>query len=56
MAEDLSRSEQAEAERLAAQKRRNIWLALALFGFVILVGVVSAVRLAENLQRASGAG
>ena len=42
------------AERLAAQKRRNIWLALALFGFVIIVGLSSALRLAENVQRVSG--
>ncbi len=46
----------AEAARLAAQKRRNVWLGLALFGFVVLVGVVSGLRLAENIQTVSGAG
>ncbi len=29
----------------AAQKRRNLWLALALFGFVGLVGVTTIIRL-----------
>jgi hypothetical protein len=48
--------EDAEAARLAAQKTRNVWLGLTLLGFVILVGLVSALRLAENIQRASGAG
>ena len=43
-----------EADRLAAQKRRNIWLALALLAFVVLVGLVSAVRLAENIQTGVG--
>ncbi|MEM9667379.1 MAG: hypothetical protein AAF950_00510 [Pseudomonadota bacterium] len=49
-------ADQAEAQRLAAQKKRNVWLAIALFVFVILVGLVSAVRLAENIQSGSGAG
>ncbi|RIJ22131.1 hypothetical protein D1224_11230 [Henriciella barbarensis] len=31
-----------------AQKKRNLWLALALFGFVILVGVTTIVRLADS--------
>lgn len=48
-------SEADEALRLAAQKRRNIWLALGLVGFAALVALVSAVRLAENIQRVSGA-
>ena len=30
----------------AAQKRRNLWLALALFGFVALVGTTTILRLA----------
>jgi hypothetical protein len=29
----------------AAQKRRNLWLALALFGFVALVGITTMIRL-----------
>jgi len=48
--------EDAEVSRLAAQKRRNVWLGLTLLGFVLLIGIVSALRLAENIQRASGAG
>ena len=32
-------------EELAAQKKRNLWLGLALGGFVILVAVISAIRL-----------
>ena len=43
-----------EALRLAHQKKRNIWLGLALLGFVLLVGTVSALRLAENIQTAAG--
>lgn len=43
-----------EAARLAAQKKRNMWLGLALFGFVILIALISALRLAENIQRVSG--
>ncbi|MEL6324339.1 MAG: hypothetical protein AAGJ29_13995 [Pseudomonadota bacterium] len=45
-----------EAARLAAQKRRNVWLGLALAGFVVLVALVSAVRLAENIANQAGAG
>lgn len=35
-------------EELRARKRRNLWLAMALAGFVILVGVVTAIRLSET--------
>ncbi len=45
-----------EADRLAAQKRRNLWLGLILFGFVILVAAVSAIRLAENIASQAGGG
>ena len=44
-----------EAERLAAQKQRSLWLALALFGFVILIGLTSALQLKKNIQRNSAA-
>lgn len=43
-----------ESLRLAHQKKRNVWLGLALFGFVVLIAVVSALRLAENIQTAAG--
>lgn len=43
-----------ERARLAAQKQRNVWLGLALLGLVVLVGVVSALRLVENMQRVAG--
>lgn len=33
---------------LAAQKRRNMWLAAALVGFVVIVGVTTAVRIQET--------
>lgn len=35
---------QRSVEELAAQKKRNIWLAFALVAFVVLVGVSSAIR------------
>ena len=44
-----------EAERLKAQRQRSIWLALALFGFVFLIGITSALQLKENIQRNSNA-
>ncbi|MEO0982175.1 MAG: hypothetical protein AAFX03_05935 [Pseudomonadota bacterium] len=39
--------ERPDPEALKAQKRRNVWLALALFGFVILLGAVTMLRLGE---------
>jgi len=36
-----------EAE-LAARKRRNVWLALALAGFVVAVLVVTMVRISQG--------
>lgn len=35
-------------EELKARKKRNMWLALALAGFVILVGVTTAVRISQT--------
>lgn len=35
-------------EQLAARKKRNLWLALALVGFVVLVGATTAIRISEN--------
>ena len=45
--EDIERVELTEQE-VAARKRRNLWLALALFGFVILVGAVTMIRLSQT--------
>ena len=33
----------------AAQKRRNLWLGLALLGFVFLVGLTTFVRLSSRV-------
>ena len=37
-----------DAAALKARKRRNLWLGLALFGFVILVGVTTMIRLGDS--------
>lgn len=37
-----------EPEALVARKRRNIWLGAALFGFVVLVGVTTVIRLSTT--------
>ncbi|MEM5517384.1 hypothetical protein WNY37_10500 [Henriciella sp. AS95] len=42
--DDVPDEEQA---RLAAQKKRNLWLAVALFAFVIIVGLTTVIRLGE---------
>ena len=44
---NISAQEHA-ALHLKAQKRRNVWLAFALVGFVVIVGVSSAVRILET--------
>lgn len=36
-----------------ARKRRGLYLALALFGFIILVFVITLVRLGENASKAA---
>ena len=43
----------SQAER-NAQKRRNLWLALVLFGFVALVLSVTLVRLSMSATMADG--
>lgn len=43
-----SSGHQMTPEELAARKRRNLWLALALFGFVVMVGAVTVVRLSQT--------
>lgn len=39
--------QQLSAEQIAARKKRNIWLALALLAFVILVGITSVIRIQD---------
>ncbi len=36
---------QLDAEALKARKRRNLWLGLALAGFVVLVMITTVIRL-----------
>lgn len=36
---------QLSDEAIAARKKRNIWLALALLVFVVLVGITSMIRI-----------
>lgn len=43
-----SAGHQLTPEELAARKRRNLWLALALFTFVIMVGAITVVRLSQT--------
>lgn len=38
---------QLSPEEEAARANRNRWLGLALFGFVMIVGVITAIRLAD---------
>ena len=40
---------QLSPEELKARGRRNIWLGLALFGFVILVGAISIIRISQGI-------
>ena len=47
MSESVSAVE-ATGAKIAAQKRRNVWLALALVAFVVIVGVTTAVRIQET--------
>jgi len=36
-------------DELAARKRRNFWIALAITGFVVLVFLVTMVRVGEGI-------
>ena len=42
-------------EAVAARKKRNLWLGLALLGFVVLVAITTMIRLA-NANLSEGAG
>jgi hypothetical protein len=44
-----------DPEALAARKKRNVWLGLALFGFVGLVGITTVIRLSST-DLSQGAG
>ena len=46
---------QLDPAAIAARKKRNVWLGLALFGFVVLVAVTTVIRL-SNTDLSDGAG
>ena len=48
MNETQAPNEELAELQLKAQKRRNAWLALALVGFVVIVGVSTAIRIQET--------
>lgn len=48
MSETDPQPETDAAAILKAQKRRNVWLALALVAFVVIVGVSTVIRLQES--------
>ena len=37
-------------DELAARKRRNLWIALGLVGFIVLVFLSTVLRLHQNIQ------
>ena len=41
---------QLTPEELAARKRRNVWIALGLVAFMVLVFTTTVLRLARNLD------
>ncbi len=43
-----------ERAAMKAQRRRNLWLALILFGLVALIGGVTIVRLGAEAARPDG--
>lgn len=49
MSDDRPTPPDLDAEARKAQKRRNLWLALALAAFVILVGVTTIMRLGGGI-------
>ena len=48
MAESTPPVDEQSELQLKAQKRRNLWLAAALVGFVVIVGVSTAIRIQET--------
>lgn len=49
MASEPAISAQMDAAAIKAMKRRNMWLALALFAFVVLMGVGTAIRIGQGV-------
>ena len=43
-----SSAQTRDVEALKAQKKRNMWLGLALAAFVVIVGLITFVRLSES--------
>lgn len=42
-------------DELAARKRRNLWIALGLVGFIVLVFLSTVLRLHQNIQHSQAA-
>ncbi|MEO0465186.1 MAG: hypothetical protein AAF216_01480 [Pseudomonadota bacterium] len=52
--EDMPEFVALSEEELTARKRRNLWLALALVGFVGLVLLVTVIRLSQGVEMPDG--
>ncbi|KCZ93879.1 hypothetical protein [Hyphomonas johnsonii] len=52
---EFTTAPQMDPEAIRARKKRNVWLGLALFGFVVLVGITTVIRLA-GADLSNGAG
>lgn len=46
---DFPETARLSAEEIKARKKRNVWLGLALIGFVVLVMVITFVRLSTAI-------
>ncbi|MEL6258318.1 MAG: hypothetical protein AAFQ67_04585 [Pseudomonadota bacterium] len=49
-----SEAQSAHEAALKAQARRNVWLGLALFGFVILIAVITMTRIGAEATKPDG--
>lgn len=49
MSAETPQYRQRTPEELAAQKRRNVWLALALVGFFVLAFVITITRIRDGI-------
>ena len=52
--QDLPEIPPLSEEETTARSRRNLWLALALVGFVVLVLAITFVRLSQNSAMPDG--